>query len=375
MFLQDKYYRTIWLDESNTGDVCVIDQRDLPFSINILKLKNLEDAARAIENMTVRGAPQIGGAAAFAFYLALREMTADTSLKNYISAISDRLAVTRPTAVDLFYAIDLQEKALSIFDINQYNGFDTLKKAAVSLALKIARKWSDDSVKECESIGFAGLEVIKKIFAKTGKPVNILTHCNAGWLACIDIGTATAPVYAAQKEGIPVHVWVDETRPRNQGSRLTAFELQEQKVPFTLITDNAGGHIMQHGLVDMVIVGTDRTTRKGDVANKIGTYLKALAAFDNQIPFYVGLPISSLDINIADGIKEIPIEERSQDEVHWIEGWNGTKIEKVRISPFDAPAANFGFDVTPARLITGGLITAKGICPANEKDISQFFNL
>ena len=375
MFLQDKYYRTIWLDESNTGDVCVIDQRNLPFSINILKLKNLEDAARAIENMTVRGAPQIGGTAAFAFYLALREMTADISLKDYISTISERLAITRPTAVDLFYAIDLQVKALTPLSVYPFDGFDALKEATVSLALKIAQKWSDDSVNECESIGLAGLEVIKKVFEKTGKPVNILTHCNAGWLACIDIGTATAPIYAAQKEGIPVHVWVDETRPRNQGSRLTAFELQEQKVPFTLITDNAGGHLMQHGLVDMVIVGTDRTTRNGDVANKIGTYLKALAAFDNQIPFYVGLPLSSLDTNIADGIKEIPIEERSEDEVHWIEGWNGTKIEKVRISPFDAPAANFGFDVTPARLITGGLITAKGICPANEKDISQFFNL
>jgi methylthioribose-1-phosphate isomerase len=375
MFLQDKYYRTIWLDEFNTGDVCVIDQRNLPFSINILKLKNLEDAARAIENMTVRGAPQIGGTAAFAFYLALREMTADISLKDYISTISERLAITRPTAVDLFYAIDLQVKALTPLSVYPFDGFDALKEATVSLALKIAQKWSDDSVNECESIGLAGLEVIKKVFEKTGKPVNILTHCNAGWLACIDIGTATAPIYAAQKEGIPVHVWVDETRPRNQGSRLTAFELQEQKVPFTLITDNAGGHLMQHGMVDMVMVGTDRTTRNGDVANKIGTYLKALAAFDNQIPFYVGLPISSLDANIGDGILEIPIEERSSDEIHWVEGWNGEKIGKVRISPFDAPAANYGFDVTPARLITGGLITAKGICPANESDIKHFFGL
>jgi len=375
MFLIDKYYRTIWIEDAPERDVCVIDQRDLPFSLNIRKLKNLEDAARAIENMTVRGAPQIGGTAVFAFYLALREMTPDISLKDYISAISDRLAVTRPTAVDLFYAIDLQKKALTALSVQSFDGFDALKENAVSLSLKIAQKWCDDSVKECEYIGLAGLDVIKKIFAKTGKPVNILTHCNAGWLACIDIGTATAPIYAAQKAGIPVHVWVDETRPRNQGSRLTAFELQEQKVPFTLITDNAGGHIMQHGLVDMVLVGTDRTTRKGDVANKIGTYLKALAAFDNQIPFYVGLPVSSLDANIGNGIIEIPIEERSSDEIHWVEGWNGEKIDKVRISPFDAPAANFGFDVTPARLITGGFITAKGICPANEKDIKSFFEI
>jgi len=375
MFLIDKYYRTIWIEDAPERDVCVIDQRDLPFSLNIRKLKNLEDAARAIENMTVRGAPQIGGTAVFAFYLALREMTPDISLKDYISAISDRLAVTRPTAVDLFYAIDLQKKALTALSVQSFDGFDALKENAVSLSLKIAQKWCDESVKECENIGLAGLDVIKKIFAKTGKPVNILTHCNAGWLACIDSGTATAPIYAAQKAGIPVHVWVDETRPRNQGSRLTAFELQEQKVPFTLITDNAGGHIMQHGLVDMVLVGTDRTTRKGDVANKIGTYLKALAAFDNQIPFYVGLPVSSLDANIGNGIIEIPIEERSSDEIHWVEGWNGEKIDKVRISPFDAPAANFGFDVTPARLITGGFITAKGICPANEKDIKSFFEI
>ncbi len=375
MVLQNKYYQTIWLDDDSSGDVCVLDQRELPFSIKILSLRNLEDAASAIENMAVRGAPQIGATAAFAFYLATRDMTEDVSFPDFISSVSDRLAVTRPTAVDLFYAIELQKRALTALVDQSLADFVTLKEKAISVALRTAQKWCDDSIKECEAIGQAGLEVIKKIHAKTGKSVNILTHCNAGWLACIDIGTATAPIYAAQKEGIPVHVWVDETRPRNQGSRLTAFELQEQKVPFTLITDNAGGHLMQHGLVDMVIVGTDRTTRNGDVANKIGTYLKALAAFDNQIPFYVGLPLSSLDANIADGIKEIPIEERSPDEVHWIEGWNGTKIEKVRISPFDAPAANFGFDVTPARLITGGLITAKGICPANEKDISQFFGL
>ena len=375
MVLQNKYYRTIWLDQDSSGDVYVLDQRELPFSIKILTLKSLEDAASAIENMAVRGAPQIGATAAFAFYLATREMTEDVPFADFISSVSNRLAVTRPTAVDLFYAIELQKSALTALEDLPLDEFLTLKEKAISIALRTAQKWCEDSIKECEAIGQAGLEVIKKIHAKTGKPVNILTHCNAGWLACIDIGTATAPVYAAQKEGIPVHVWVDETRPRNQGSRLTAFELQEQKVPFTLITDNAGGHLMQHGMVDMVIVGTDRTTRNGDVANKIGTYLKSLAAFDNQIPFYVGLPLSSLDTNIAEGIKEIPIEERSADEVHWIEGWNGTKIEKVRISPFDAPAANFGFDVTPARLITGGLITSKGICPANEKDISQFFNL
>jgi methylthioribose-1-phosphate isomerase len=373
MVLQDKYYRTIWLDESSEGYVCILDQRDLPFSITIRTLKNLEDAACAIENMTVRGAPQIGGTAAFAFYLALREMPADMGIIDYLDVISGRLAVTRPTAVDLFYAIDIQKKALSALSDRPYDGFETFRETAVALALKVAQNWCQQSIEECEGIGRVGVEVIRKIFKKTGKPVQILTHCNAGWLACIDIGTATAPIYAAQKEGIPLHVWVDETRPRNQGSRLTAFELQEQKIPFTLITDNAGGHIMQHGLVDMVLVGTDRTTAKGDVANKIGTYLKALAAFDNQIPFYVGLPISSLDVHIGDGLSEIPIEERSSDEIHWVAGWNGEKIEKVRISPFHAPAANYGFDVTPARLITGGLITAKGICPANEADIKRFF--
>lgn len=375
MILQQKYYRTIWLDESGSGNVFVIDQRELPFSICTLELKNLEHAAAAIENMAVRGAPQIGATAAFGFYLATREMTGDVSFSDFISRTSERLAVTRPTAVDLFYAIQLQKQALSVLSDRQYVGFSSFKEAVTSAALKIAQEWCENSIKECELIGQVGLEIIRNIFLTTGKPVNMLTHCNAGWLACIDIGTATAPIYAAQKAGIPVHVWVDETRPRNQGSRLTAFELQEQKVPFTLITDNAGGHLMQHGLVDLVITGTDRTTRKGDVANKIGTYLKALAAYDNQIPFFVSLPMSSLDAGIGDGIGEIPIEERSPDEVHWIEGWNGTKIDKVRISPFDATALNVGFDVTPARLITGGLITAKGICQANEKDICQFFGL
>lgn len=375
MILQHKYYRTIWLDESGSGNVFVIDQRELPFSISTLELKNVAHAAAAIENMAVRGAPQIGATAAFGFYLATREMTADVYFPDFIARTSERLAVTRPTAVDLFHAIQLQEKALILLSDRQEDGFSSFKEAVTSTALEIAQEWCENSIKECELIGQVGLEIIRNIFLTTGKPVNILTHCNAGWLACIDIGTATAPIYAAQKAGIPVHVWVDETRPRNQGSRLTAFELQEQKVPFTLITDNAGGHLMQHGLVDMVIVGTDRTTRNGDVANKIGTYLKALAAFDNQIPFFVSLPMSSLDAGIGDGIGEIPIEKRSADEVHWIEGWNGTKIDKVRISPFDAPALNVGFDVTPARLITGGLITAKGICQANEKDICQVFGL
>jgi methylthioribose-1-phosphate isomerase len=375
MVLQHKYYRTIWLDESGSGNVFVIDQRELPFSIRTLALKNLAQAAEAIENMAVRGAPQIGATAAFGFYLAAREMTEDISFADFITNTSERLAVTRPTAVDLFHAIQLQQKALLALSDCSYDGFTAFKEAVTSTALNVAQQWCEQSIKECALIGQFGLEVIRKIYHAKGKPVNILTHCNAGWLACIDIGTATAPIYAAQKAGIPVHVWVDETRPRNQGSRLTAFELQEQQVPFTLITDNAGGHLMQHGLVDMVLVGTDRTTRYGDVANKIGTYLKALAAFDHQIPFFVSLPLSSLDAGIGDGIGEIPIEERSADEIHWIEGWNGTKMEKVRISPLDAPALNVGFDVTPARLITGGLITAKGICPANEKDICRFFEL
>jgi len=232
MVLQNKYYRTIWLDGNSSGDVCVLDQRELPFSIKILALRNLEDAASAIENMAVRGAPQIGATAAFAFYLATRDMSEDVSFSDFISSVSNRLAITRPTAVDLFYAIELQKRALTALVDQSLADFDSLKEKAISVALRTAQKWCDDSIKECEAIGQAGLEVIKKIHAKTGKPVNFLTHCNAGWLACIDIGTATAPIYAAQKEGIPVHVWVDETRPRNQGSRLTAFELQEQKVPF-----------------------------------------------------------------------------------------------------------------------------------------------
>jgi methylthioribose-1-phosphate isomerase len=248
---------------------------------------------------------------------------------------------------------------------------DPIEQSGV--AMEVANQMAEESIEGCKKIGGYGLEIIKRINeSKKGAPVNILTHCNAGWLACIDYGTATAPIYLAHDQDIPVHVWVDETRPRNQGSRLTAYELGEHGVPHTVVADNTGGHLMQNELVDVVIVGTDRTTRNGDVANKIGTYLKALAAKDNNIPFYVALPSSSIDWSIWDGIKEIPIETRSYKEVKYMEGWNGSEIDDVLIMPYSSKSVNYGFDVTPGRLVTG-LITERGICRANENSMLELF--
>ena len=323
--------------------------------------------------MAVRGAPQIGATAAFGFYLATRDMTEDVSFADFISSVSDRLAVTRPTAVDLFYAIELQKRALTALVDQPLYEFDSLKEKAMSVALRTAQKWCDDSIKECEAIGQAGLEVIKKIHAKTGKPVNILTHCNAGWLATVDWGTALAPIYKAHRAGLNIHVWVDETRPRNQGASLTAYELAKEGVPHTVIVDNAGGHLMQHGQVDAVIVGTDRTTRNGDVCNKIGTYLKALAANDNGVPFYVALPASTIDWSIGDGVAEIPIEARSELEVTHIQGVAGNaEISTVQLTPTGSKAFNPAFDVTPARLVTA-LITERGVAAATEAGLRGLY--
>jgi methylthioribose-1-phosphate isomerase len=314
--------------------------------------------------MVVRGAPLIGVTAAYGMYSATLSDLTGSRRKSYLKEKAERLLATRPTAIDLKNSINRMMKAIE--------DYEDPKRQSVK-ALEIAEKIKNESIESSKKIGSYGLELIENISRlKQGETVNILTHCNAGWLACIDYGTAIAPVYLAHEKGIKVHVWVDETRPRNQGSRLTAFELGEQGVPHTVITDNTGGHLMQHGQVDMVIVGTDRTTRNGDAANKIGTYLKALAAKDNNIPFYVALPSSTIDWTIFDGVKEIPIETRSEKEVKYIEGWNGSQIDDLLAMPYKSKAANYGFDVTPGRLITG-LITEKGICGANEKSLLQLF--
>jgi len=318
----------------------------------------------AIKEMYVRGAPLIGVTAAYGVYLAVLNSPVKTIEDGYLQEECKRLKSARPTAVNLAWAVD---KVLS----------EVLKVEKLNKKIETARiqagKIAEAEAENCRKIGEHGLVLVDEISRrKKSKTVNILTHCNAGWLACIEYGTATAPIYAAYEKGIDVHVWVDETRPLNQGSRLTAWELGRHGIKHTIITDNAGGHLMQHGMVDIVIVGTDRTTCTGDVANKIGTYLKALAARDNNIPFYVALPSSTFDWNLKDGINEIPIEERDPDEIRYIQGLDQGMTRNVLVPPESSPAANFAFDVTPARLVTG-FITERGICKAKEYDIKRLF--
>jgi len=359
------HYHTIWVNENDSSVIEVIDQRRLPFVFETVQLKTETDAFEAIRNMTVRGAPLIGVTGAFGMYLALINYHETIPLQEYIQEKADYLKTARPTAVNLAILIDEMVDALRNY---------TDKESVIELALKMATEMKNREISWSEQIGEYGCELIEAISKKkNGEPVNILTHCNAGWLACIDWGTATAPIYKAFLKGIPIHVWVDETRPRNQGARLTAWELRQAGVPHTVIPDNTGGHLMQHGMVDICIVGSDRTTATGDVANKIGTYLKALAAEDNQVPFYVALPSSTFDFNLSDGINEIPIEQRDASEVNQMEGISPEgKIHTVRIMPEGSPVANYGFDVTPARLVTG-LVTERGICEANRESISSLF--
>jgi methylthioribose-1-phosphate isomerase len=365
MLVGNKNYRTIWLDESDPTVVKVIDQQKLPFHFEIKELRSVEEVFSAIEDMTVRGAPLIGATAAFGIYLATLEITSQTNLREHLSNAARYLISSRPTAVNLSRAVNRVVKK-----INDSGSSGSFSDIALAAAIEIC----ETEIENCRQIGLHGLKLIEKISReKNGGTVNILTHCNAGWLACIDIGTVTAPIYLAHEKGIKVHVWVDETRPRNQGAKLTAWELGQNSVPYTLIPDNTGGHLMQQKMVDIVIVGSDRTTRTGDVANKIGTYLKALAAHDNNIPFYAALPSSTIDFSISDGMKEIIVEERNPDEVTNVEGICDGQIKSVRICPENCVAANFGFDVTPARLVTG-LITEKGICNATEKDIKKMFS-
>lgn len=362
MKINGKHYHTIWLKKNDPQIIQVIDQRKLPFRFEIFDIETVEDAFYAIREMVVRGAPLIGVTAAYAMYLAVFESN-DETLENDLLEKAEYLKSSRPTAVNLAFAVD----AMLQF-IQENKNAENLSE----LALQKANQLKDAEIEFGEKIGEAGLEIIEEIYQKKKTTVNILTHCNAGWLACIDWGTATAPIYKAYLKGIPVHVWVDETRPRNQGARLTAFELLEEGVPHTVIPDNAGGHLMQHQLVDLVIVGSDRTSIRGDVANKIGTYLKALAAHDNNIPFYAALPSSTIDWEIKDGISQIPIEQRDHSEVSAIEGWNGEKISSVQLIPEGSKVANYGFDVTPARLVSR-LITERGICKADEQSILNLF--
>lgn len=371
MRIKDTHYRSIWVPGDlpkepalNAGEmpeyVRIIDQRWLPHRFVEEDLGSPEEAFAAIREMHVRGAPLIGATAAFGMYLAALQ---DTS-SEYLGKIADYLAESRPTAVNLFWALDRCRKLIS----------EVEEAERLASLYRLAREIADEDVNINAAIGRHALVLIKEISEKKSGPVNILTHCNAGWLATVDWGTATSPIYQAHDAGIEVHVWVDETRPRNQGARLTAWELANHGVPHTLITDNTGGHLMQHGQVDLVITGTDRTTRSGDVCNKIGTYLKALAAFDTQVPFYVALPSPTIDWSIRDGIKEIPIELRGEEEVHFVQGSRKSdgQVDRVRISPEQSRAANYAFDVTPARLVTG-LITERGIAEASEEGLLKLF--
>jgi methylthioribose-1-phosphate isomerase len=357
-------YRTIWLQQDDPCSVMIIDQRKLPHQFVIEEINSLQQMEVAIKDMHLRGAGLIGAAAAYGMYLATLEFNDFSDSITILNAAAKRLKKTRPTAVNLAWAIDQQLDALK-----QGTSIEELQTIACNKAIEIA----DEDAANCRKIGEHGLALIEEISRrKNGATVNILTHCNAGWLAFVDHGTATSPIYTAFEKGIDLHVWVDETRPRNQGASLTAWELNMHGVPHTVIADNVGGHLMQHKMVDIVIVGSDRTTRNGDVANKIGTYLKALAAKDNNVPFYVALPMSSFDWEINDGLQHIEIEERDADEVRFIEGLCEGEIKKVLLTPESTPSKNFGFDVTPARLVTG-LITERGICEANEESILKLY--
>ena len=358
MKIQGKEYRTIWFDKENKA-VKIIDQTKLPHKFIIKHLKTVKDAINAIKNMEVRGAPLIGGTAAYGMVLAILE----NNDKEFLKKSSVELVQSRPTAINLQWAVHRMNNKLSM--INSNDLFD--------VALKEAKEICDEDVKFCENIGLNGLKIIEEIYNKKKDTVNILTHCNAGWLATINWGTATSPIYHAHKKGIPIHVWVDETRPRNQGANLTSYELNEEEIPNTIIADNTGGILMQRGEVDMCIVGTDRTLSTGDVCNKIGTYLKALAARDNNVPFYVALPSSTIDWNIKD-YKEIPIEERNSEELSHVEGVDEDgNVKKILIYPKKSKGKNLAFDVTPAKYVTG-LITEKGICEASSQGLKSLFN-
>ena len=356
MKIENKEYRTIWF-ENNV--VKIINQTKLPHQFIIKDLKTVKDAINAIKTMEVRGAPLIGGTAAYGMALAVKE----NNDPDFIKKSSENLIQSRPTAINLKWAVNrMMKKLLGIKN-----------DRILDIALKEAKEICDEDERFCKKIGLNGLKIIEEIYKKKKNTENILTHCNAGWLATINWGTATSPIYQAHKKGIPVHVWVDETRPRNQGANLTSYELNEEEIPNTIIADNTGGILMQRGEVDICIVGTDRTLSTGDVCNKIGTYLKALAAHDNNVPFYVALPSSTIDWDIKN-FKDIPIEERNPEELSYIEGLDkNNESKKVLIYPKKSKALNLAFDVTPAKYVTG-LITEKGVCEASSEALQKMFN-
>ena len=357
MKIENIDYRTIWFDNNNQS-VKIIDQTKLPHQFIIKELKTVKDAINAIKIMEVRGAPLIGGTAAYGMALAIKE----NNDPSFIKKSSEDLIKSRPTAINLKWAVDRM--------MNKLSGVDDCEVS--SIALKEAKNICDEDEKYCKNIGLNGLKIIEDIYNKKKDTVNILTHCNAGWLATINWGTATSPIYHAHKKGIPIHVWVDETRPRNQGANLTSYELNEEEIPNTIIADNTGGILMQRGDVDVCIVGTDRTLSTGDVCNKIGTYLKALAAHDNNVPFYVALPSSTIDWDIKN-FKDIPIEERNPEELSHIEGIDeNNELKKILIYPKKSKVLNLAFDVTPAKYVTG-LITEKGICEASNEALKKMF--
>src|SRR5436190_1468690 len=359
MKVNGTHMRTIWVEADQS--VGTIDQTLLPHRYATIRLVTADDAARAIKTMQVRGAPLIGAAAAYGMALAARQDSSDAALERAYAL----LIATRPTAINLKWALDEMMAAVR----------NRPRTERVAAASRRAQEIADEDVEINAAIGRHGLQLIEAVAAtkKPGAPVNVLTHCNAGWLATVDWGTATSAIYQAHDKSIPIHVWVDETRPRNQGASLTAWELGQHGVAHTVIPDNTGGHLMQHGEVDIVIVGTDRVTAQGDVANKIGTYLKALAAHDNNVPFYVALPSPTIDFTVVDGVKEIPIEQRGAEEVATMTGRTADgRIESVRIVPDGSNVANYGFDVTPARLVTG-LITERGVIAATRDGLAQAF--
>lgn len=357
------HYRTIWPDPEDKRQIRIIDQRRLPHEFVVATLATLEEAITAIREMQVRGAGLIGATAGFGMYLAALAAPAD-GFADFMAAAGQKLGASRPTARNLLWAVERVLQALT-----NSNDPEEQRRIAFAAACAIA----DEDALFCRQIGEHGLAIIREISRrKNGGPVNILTHCNAGWLAFVDYGSATAPIYAARDAGIPVHVWVDETRPWNQGTKLTAWELQQENIPNTLICDNAGGHLMQQGLVDLVIVGSDRTTRTGDVVNKIGTYLKALAAFDNNIPFYVALPSSTFDWRLDKG-HEVPIEQREEEEITTLSGKDADgETRTLMLAGKGTRASNYSFDVTPARLVTG-LITERGIIKPDKEAIHRLF--
>jgi methylthioribose-1-phosphate isomerase len=358
-----KHFRTIWLKPDDRSVVQLIDQRFLPHNFVIEEIRSVQQMATAIREMHVRGAGLIGASAGYGMYLAAVEASVSDAFDQHMGRAAAQLRVTRPTAINLSWAIERQLQNIA--------GAKTAAEK-IAVALRTAELIANEDAEHCRTIGQHGWGLIREIAQRKTAPVNVLTHCNAGWLAFVDYGSATAPIYTAHDNGLPLHVWVTETRPRSQGSKLTAWELGQHGVPHTVIADSAAGHLMQRGEVDLVIVGSDRTTYTGDVANKIGTYLEALAAKANNIPFYVALPSSSIDWKMRDGLKEIPIEQRAAEEVKQADGWFDGQQVAVRISPDPSPAANYGFDVTPRNLVTG-LITERGVCEANEESICSLF--